>query len=241
MLINRNAIHTEEYKNYTIEIVPDDSDFSPRDWDNAGTMVTWHSRYSLGDKQPKENPETWLANLLKEETDFDSKEYNAIDDMVIDELLGKLEKFYIFLPVYLYDHSGISISTSRTYPYNDRWDAGQVGWIYISKKNAVNEWGKKLFTKVLEEKTIKHLQGEIKVYDDFLVGNVYGYRVLDADGEVVDSNWGYYPDDDDKTGYDECVREAKSIIDLDVREADDKKWEALQEQEAAQLEMSLEA
>lgn len=231
MLINRNAVHTEKYKKYTIEIVPDDSEFSPRDWDNAGTMVTWHSRYNLGDKQPKERPIEFLCGIL----DLNSGDFVASDETV-SLLISKMKKDYIVLPLYLYDHSGITISTCLTYPYNDRWDSSEIGWIYISKKNAVKEWGKKLFTKKLEKETIKHLQGEVQVYDDFLVGNVYGYRVLDADGEVVDSNWGYYPDDDDKTGYDECVREAKSIIDSEVKEADKKKWEALQEQEAARVE-----
>ena len=42
------------------------------------------------------------------------------------------ERKNVVLPLYLYDHSGITMSCDLTYPYNDRWDSGQVGWIYAS-------------------------------------------------------------------------------------------------------------
>ena len=31
-----------------------DEDFSPREWDNLGTIAVWHTRYTLGDERPKE-------------------------------------------------------------------------------------------------------------------------------------------------------------------------------------------
>ena len=118
--------------------------------DNAVTIASWHRRYSLGDVQPNESPDAYMTD-------------NKIN-----------KKTCVILPVYMYDHGGITISTSHTYPYNDMWDAGQVGFIYISKKNAVKEWGKKIFTKAVEKKAIACLASEVKTYDDFLTGNVYG-------------------------------------------------------------------
>ena len=41
----------------------------------------------------------------------------------------------------------------------------------------------------------KVLRGEVKVYDQYLQGDVYGYVIEDADGEEIDSSWGYYGDD----------------------------------------------
>jgi hypothetical protein len=84
----------------TIKVMPDDTAESPREWDNLGVMACWHRRYNLGDVQPKEDPAEWLKE-------------NAPEGSVV-------------LPLYLMDHSGISISTGS---FGDRWDSGQVGWI----------------------------------------------------------------------------------------------------------------
>ena len=37
-------------------------------------------------------------------------------------------------PLYAYEHSSISLSISDEYPFNDRWDAGQIGVIVITRK-----------------------------------------------------------------------------------------------------------
>ena len=218
-----DAIHVEDYKGYTVKIVPDNDSENPRTWDNAGKMVCWHRRYDLGDEQPRQDPAMYLCGILG----LDSWNYPQNNES-LKILMGKMEKDYIVLPLYLYDHSGISISTSHGYPYNDRWDAGQVGFIFISKKDAVKEWGKKLFTKTVEAKAVKYLEGEVKTYDDYLTGNVYGYQVCDENDEVVESCWGYYPDHDDTSGYAYCLSEAKDVVDWMVKEVEAKKWEDAQ-------------
>ncbi|MBQ1716696.1 MAG: hypothetical protein II025_02230, partial [Ruminococcus sp.] len=40
------------------------------------------------------------------------------------ELMSEIEKAYVVLPVYLLDHSGLSVST---HSFNDPWDSGQTG------------------------------------------------------------------------------------------------------------------
>jgi hypothetical protein len=202
------SIHEETYKGYTIKIMPDSLSDDPRNWDNAGKMVCWHSRYTLGDKQPKENPVEFLCSLLGLDSDkfFDNRE-------TMELLLEKASKDYIVLPLYTYEHGAITISTSHEYPYNDRWDAGQVGWIYISKKDAVKEWGKSRFTKDVEARAVKYLQGEVKTYDDYLRGDVYGFQVCDEDDEVLDSCWGFYPEDGECPDYGYCLKEAKNSAD----------------------------
>jgi hypothetical protein len=216
-----DAIFEEQYKGFTIKILQDSLDDSPRNWDNAGKMVTWHRRYSLGDEQPRIDPEEWLADLLRHEVEWDSKAYYEIDDLTIPELLERLAKYYIFLPLFLYDHSGISISTStfQGRAIHAEWDSGQIGWIYISKKDAVKEWGKRLFTKDVEQRATNYLVGEVETYNDFLTGNVYGY-VVERDGEDVDSCWGYYPDHDPQHAkdpdYREALNEARSIADFEA-------------------------
>jgi hypothetical protein len=44
-----DVVEEMEYKGYKIKIVFDEDIWSPRDWDNLGTMVCWHRRYKLGD------------------------------------------------------------------------------------------------------------------------------------------------------------------------------------------------
>ena len=88
----------------------------------------------------------------------------------------------------------------------DRWDSSFVGFIFISKEKARKEYGWKLITKARREKLEEYLRNEVKVYDQYLTGDVYGYRITDTEtDEEVDSCWGYY-------GSDECMDEAESIV-----------------------------
>lgn len=56
---------------------------------------------------------------------------------------------------------------------------------------------------------IESLKGSIQLFEDWAFGNVYGYQVLDADGEEVDSCWGFYGDYDNPFG---AVHEAQAAI-----------------------------
>ena len=42
------------------------------------------------------------------------------------------------LPLFLYAHSGISISVT---PYHDQWDSGQVGYAICTKQNVIDQFG----------------------------------------------------------------------------------------------------
>jgi hypothetical protein len=226
---SENVVHDEVYKGYKINIVSDDDADNPRGWDNAGKMVCWHNRYELGDIQPKEDAADWLRYQL-------SDEYNSdwLDVADLWELMKTFERKNLVLTLYLYDHSGISISTGSFIgrAQHAEWDSGRVGFIYISKEDAVKEWGKKNYTKNLEKRALKYLQGEVETYDDYLRGNVYGYEVceydaeFEEDGDIIDSCYGFYPDHDDRSGYKYCLDEAKSIVDWEVKEAEQKKWES---------------
>lgn len=184
-----DAVYEEQYKGYDIEIVPDIDPDNPRNWDNAGTMVYWHNRYKLGDEMPKTSPDAWYEE----------------------------HKNDILLPLYIYEHSGITMGVNGDiYPYNDRWDAGQVGWIYITRENAVKEWGKKYCTKKVEEHARSYLMGEVANFDNYLRGNVYGYVIKNEEGEIIDSLWGYYPNWEEN--WESCLAEAKAHIDCIVKD-----------------------
>lgn len=217
-------IYTEEYRGYRIKIVPDDDLIDPREDENIGTMVCWHSRYNLGDKQPKDDPETWLQTLLGIESENDFT-------LPIDKLLERASRHYIFLPLYLYDHSGISMSTSTFvgHAQHAEWDSGQVGWIYVSKKDAVKVWNAKRFTKAISLSTINALVNEVKSYDDYLRGDIFGFQVCtaDEDEEILDSVWGYYPDHGILPHYYSAMCDAKRSVDYEVKLQLQLKHEAL--------------
>jgi len=80
----------------------------------------------LGQVIAKDDP-AWLWEMVEEE--LSSGEF-----LGIVEDLGK----HVILPLYLYDHSGITMSTSV---FSCPWDSGQVGWIYASKQKFIDETG----------------------------------------------------------------------------------------------------
>ena len=165
-------IDTIEKNGYTGEIYPNQDAESPREWDNVGIMICFHKRYSLGDKH-----------------DLKSNSFGGWEE--VKEYLIKEMKAKIILPLYLYEHSGITISTT---PFSCRFDSGQVGFIYTTAEKIKEAYGVKHITKKVLEKATKCLQGEVETYDQYLTGEVYGYKVFDEYGEEYDSCWGFYGD-----------------------------------------------
>lgn len=117
-------------------------------------------------------------------------------------------KGVISLPLYLMDHGGLSISTRDFY---DRWDSGLVGCIYVTRSDVLLEYGVKRMTHAIKSKAIKVLEAEVEVYNYYLQGNVYGYRLLGNDGEEQDSCWGFYGPDYRKNGMLDQVPVDKSL------------------------------
>ena len=179
------TIREEIYKNYTIKIVVDDMPLNPvEEFDSFGKMVCFHRRYSLGHKH----------NLRG--SDFDS-----LGD--VKNYLIKEEKAYIILPLYLYDHSGITISTT---PFNCAFDSGQIGFIYATKEQILKEYGVKRITPKVKQKVEKLLITEVDTYDKYLTGEVYGFQILKGE-DIEDSCYGFYDTPEN------IITECKSTID----------------------------
>lgn len=153
-----------------LKIAPDESPENPRDWDNMGTMVCWHRRYTLGDAHPFHTPQEF-AEAVHART-------------------------AIILPLYLFDHSGLSISTrSAQFRSCDPagWDWGQVGYIYVTKEDVRREFGIKHISRRVCARVEERLRSEVVMYEQYLRGEVYGYTLTDRQtGEVIDTCWGFY-------------------------------------------------
>ncbi len=159
-----------EVDGLTVRILYDEDGPNPRkEFDQAAHMVCFHSRYNLGDDHG-----------------LNIQEARDLADKVRKE--GGIE-----LPLYLYDHSGITMSTSR---FSCSWDSGQVGFIYMTKDDIRKNWGVKRVTKKLLEQAKDLMVSEVKEYDYHLTGQCYGYIVETPEGEQLDSCWGFLGDID---------------------------------------------
>lgn len=155
----------------TIEV--DDDPASPRDATNLGMMLAFHRRYSLGDSK---------AHLRRNGTDLSSistDDFSGWNEM--GAFLHNECDAAVVLPLYLYDHGGITISTSS---FGCRWDSGQVGFIMAPKAD-VAEWYGDLSPASIE-RARKALEQEVKEYDRYLRGEAYIVTVHNAEGEVVE-------------------------------------------------------
>jgi hypothetical protein len=186
---------------FRIQITQSDHDCNPRkDNDNVGTIAYNHSRYELGEEKISD-PIDWLIDKLgiteeSVERYANSNGYQFYSNEVKEFLEDKFLTEFIGHKLYLYDHSGITISTS---PFGCRWDSGQVGYIYCTKERVVKEWGNKICTKEVKEQALKYLQSEIDEFDAYIRGEVYDFQV-DLYGEIIDSCVGFIGSDHEKSG-----------------------------------------
>ena len=179
--MNHNIIEQEDYKGYRITLEYDDSGTmdNPQEECPLGTLVFFHRRYDLGNK----------------DHGYRTEDYNGWD-----ELESKILKDHpgcLCLPVYMIDHSGTALSFA---PFGCPWDSGQVGFWYVTREEMLKDWapsGKRV-TKKIREKAAKALDSQLKSLDAWMNGDLLGYvvRELDEDGDPLEdeeeSCWGYY-------------------------------------------------
>lgn len=198
-------VKTIEHAGLKINIYADESPESLREWSNLGTIVYAHRHYCLGDE-----------DIRAELEDFDGwEEYRAH--------LIKERDALVILPVYLYDHSG---QTIRTTPFGDRWDSGQVGFIYATRAKIMEEFSEQFSL----PKVTEILESEIKDFDTYIRGEVYGYMIELPDGTKEGGCWGFLGDYEESGLIDEAKAEAEGIADTIAQH---KKAEAMAYDEAA--------
>ena len=163
-----------QHRGYIVRVQPDPDPMDPREQDQVTKMAFFHNRYRLGDRA----------------TGYSSADYRGWAQMA--DAIRKQEKPALMKPVYMYDHSGLTISTK---PFSCPWDSGQIGFCWITKDRAQSELGIRRATVRNSLKLDKVLEAEIEQYDQFLRGEVYGIIIVNPDGVEIDSSWSYGPDD----------------------------------------------
>lgn len=182
------VIDLEDGKKIVIEY--DDDPINPRkEWDHFGTIVClgqggdWPHYADIPDPR-KEIPPGWTYDEDKD--------------------LFQLPKKCAVLNVYIYDHSGVALSTGSGGQFSDPWDSGKLGVIYATAEKIRENFMVKQLRKKHYDKALEVLEGEIKEYNSYLSGECYGYIILDANGEEIDSCWGFLGDRE------YCIAEAKA-------------------------------
>ena len=165
-MMDNMLIAEVENDKYLVKIGYDDMSESPRvTQDNLGTVVEWSKNYDFGD-----------AKLSR---DYDSG-YEAFRAYVTDELDAdeSTESFedIVYLPVYMYSHSGITLNTTG---FSSMWDSGQVGYIYTTKERAA-DWAKEFSADEITVDEIKdRLRQEIKELDYWVTGEMYRLTIYE--------------------------------------------------------------
>ncbi len=167
---------------YKVFLEQDTDATSPRENDNVGKMICWNRQYDLGDDHDFSTPEDFLA-WKKEQEDAGEE--------------------FLMLPLTILDHGNLWMQVGQRGTFAcdpGGWDQSQVGWIYVTKKKALAEYGvplkgknkfRSLKASEWKAEAEKHLRGETEEYSNYLSGDVWGYIIEDKTGEQADSCWGY--------------------------------------------------
>ena len=188
-----------KYRGFTIKVLRDDDYESPDEWGNDDVFLVYDDR-SFSVQRNGFNPAEIWSHFNDEP--HKHKLYNG---------------YYVF-EVYAYIHSGVALSLGRNgWPFNCPWDTSMKGFALIKRAKGAYK----------EEKARKLAEGLIKLWNDYLSGNVYGFDVV----ESGDSCWGYYGDPEDSG----LLEDAKSSIDHTIQVRLKKRQEELKNQILAKV------
>ena len=143
---------------------------NPRDWRyEASTLACYHKRYQLGDWQKRLDMEDTQAICAKSTT--------------------------VSLPVFMMDHSGLTISSQPFRGEIARWDSGQLGRIYMEQEAWQREYGWKRLTQARREKIEQRLQAELDEWGGYVSGDSYYIELwyegkIDEDYDHIDTTGG---------------------------------------------------
>ncbi len=148
-IYKRGAYRAEVY----FDLYPQD----PREvYDNLSTIISFSNRYNFNDTEKYKNAEfeSWtdLANQIKNNED--------------------IVEIY---PLYKFEHSAVKLSIKE---FNNRWDAGQIGFVYVTRQS-VNEMLGSDYNYTAEE-IRSAVESELDMYNSYINGDVYRVQIFEV-------------------------------------------------------------
>ena len=158
---------TFEHAGFTCALYMDDDPQTPADWDTLGTMFSFRSREQMEGWELGDAGEAWERER---------------PGLVVRSLRMRGELAVLF------QYQDYGSSGARVLALDDDEDGIATGYIACTLERAIAECGD-------VDKARACLVSELGAWDALYQGAVIGFTVTDAAGEVVDSCWGFYPDD----------------------------------------------
>lgn len=226
------AIETTALGQYTAFIYCDDNGGdNPRDWDNAGRLICWHNRYTLGDDHSYADSDAFWADLVADhltnnasarpvalalirsdkyarEDYRDNYNAGAYADLVADYMEQSPTRETAQAAVNALENAGLVILPVYAYEHGQiTISCGAFSCPWDSGQVGYIYATPEVITREFggdADKARQCLEGEVSTMAQYLEGDIYGYQIEDADGCGVDSCWGFY-------GLD-CIRQEVASI-----------------------------
>lgn len=227
-MMSNDIIHTEEFNGFTINIIPDTDVQNPfDDWDCQPPIAVYApynrgiDEYSVGYGNINSVPALSRSQIIANKTeilsmlgyasflqmrkddyfDVDTNPVEYINEQIDEYVygLGDSERLDVLCDLYIMAGIPAVLSSVRGYSQGDYAEVLAVATPEFQKacgNGSAYDWH-------------ASLKASIQLFEDWAFGNVYGYQVLDANGEEVDSCWGFFGDYDAIYG---AVHEAQAAI-----------------------------
>ena len=152
-------------------------------------LAVFHSHYNIGNVTGGLDYYDFIAELVSEYNPAAAERWVESEQTSVHKakLWAHLNVWYITVPVFMYEHSGISISTT---PFSCSWDSGSVGFGYVSKEKIRTEFQITRITPTRYREAVNGLTAQVEYFDNIIQGNCYQWAV-EVDGEGVESCAGY--------------------------------------------------
>lgn len=176
--------------------------------DRITKMWCFSKKYNLGDKHFFQDIQEAIENLVEEFVPEDKREevlaprgdknYSLKEQDVL--IMCNLVPYVCVKFIYMYDHSGIAISTKD---FKDPFDSGVIGIISLDKQTIINEVGNADETNwyTLAE---NYIENDVEEYNQWITGDIYDFcleklvkcpHCNHESEETIDAVGGFYGND----------------------------------------------
>jgi hypothetical protein len=108
----------------------------------------------------------------------------------------------IIVPVYYECHNYFTVGLTES---PDSWDHGKCGVAAVVGERLREEYGGDAGNPEARDRAMAALEAEIAEYNSYLCGDVFGYRMFDAEWRALDGCWGFVGYDIETNGMAESL------------------------------------